>query len=38
MGSGKEKMPQLITVIVPNDHGAGERPEAGYPFQGKLYG
>ena len=31
--SGKEKMPPLITVIVPNDHGAGDRPEAGYPFR-----
>jgi len=26
-------MPQLITVIIPNDHGAGERPDAGYPFR-----
>ncbi len=26
-------MPQVITAIVPNDHGAGERPEAGYPFR-----
>jgi YVTN family beta-propeller protein len=26
-------MPQLLTVIVPNDHGADERPEAGYPFR-----
>lgn len=31
--SGKDKMPPLITVIVPNDHGAGDRPEAGYPFR-----
>ena len=31
--SGKEKMPEFITVIIPNDHGAGERPEAGYPFR-----
>ena len=30
---GNEAMPQLITVILPNDHGAGERPEAGYPFR-----
>jgi len=30
---GNEVMPQLITVILPNDHGAGERPEAGYPFR-----
>lgn len=30
---GKDSMPALITVIIPNDHGAGERPEAGYPFR-----
>ncbi|MCB9282131.1 MAG: bifunctional YncE family protein/alkaline phosphatase family protein [Lewinellaceae bacterium] len=30
---GQDTMPQLITVIIPNDHGAGERPEAGYPFR-----
>ena len=30
---GKDSMPSLITVILPNDHGAGERPEAGYPFR-----
>ncbi len=29
---GKEKMPQLITMQVPNDHGAGTRPEDGYPY------
>jgi hypothetical protein len=23
----------MITVIIPNDHGAGERPEDGYPFR-----
>ena len=27
------KMPSILTVIIPNDHGAGERPEAGYPFR-----
>ena len=27
------KMPAFMTVIIPNDHGAGERPEAGYPFR-----
>jgi len=32
-GSGKDSLPQMITVILPNDHGAGERPEAGYPFR-----
>ncbi|MFA6482550.1 MAG: bifunctional YncE family protein/alkaline phosphatase family protein [Bacteroidales bacterium] len=25
--------PSVMTIIVPNDHGAGERPEAGYPFR-----
>ncbi len=32
MAEGKT-MPQLITVIIPNDHGASERPDAGYPFR-----
>lgn len=32
LGEGKQ-LPSLLTVIVPNDHGAGERPEAGYPFR-----
>lgn len=31
-GAGKT-MPQMLTVIIPNDHGAGERPAAGYPFR-----
>ncbi|CAM2979951.1 bifunctional YncE family protein/alkaline phosphatase family protein [Flavobacterium frigoris] len=30
---GKELMPELITVIIPNDHGAGDNPKAGYPFK-----
>ena len=30
---GKEKMPQLITMQVPNDHGASPRPQDGYPYQ-----
>lgn len=30
---GKEKMPQLITMQVPNDHTAGPRPKDGYPYQ-----
>lgn len=30
--TGKQKMPQLITMQVPNDHGAGPRPKDGYPF------
>lgn len=32
-GSGKDSMPQMLTVILPNDHGADERAEAGYPFR-----
>jgi YVTN family beta-propeller protein len=28
-----EAMPSIITVIIPNDHGAGDRPDAGYPFR-----
>jgi YVTN family beta-propeller protein len=32
-GAGKDTMPQVLTVILPNDHGAGERPEAGYPLR-----
>ncbi|HOY05743.1 MAG TPA: hypothetical protein PLO67_10105 [Saprospiraceae bacterium] len=31
--NGKEKMPKLITLMLPQDHGAGERPQAGYPFR-----
>ena len=30
---GKEKMPAFTTVILPNDHGADDIPEAGYPFR-----
>lgn len=30
---GKDTLPQMTTVIIPNDHGAGDRPEAGYPFR-----
>jgi DNA-binding beta-propeller fold protein YncE len=29
----KVNMPPIITVIIPNDHGADERPEAGFPFR-----
>lgn len=32
VGSSPE-FPGVVTIIVPNDHGAGERPEAGYPFR-----
>ncbi len=31
--NGNDSMPALITIIIPNDHGAGNRPEAGYPFR-----
>lgn len=31
--NGQDTMPALITVIIPNDHGAGERSDAGYPFR-----
>ena len=31
--SGKDTLPQLISVMLPNDHGASERPEDGYPFK-----
>jgi len=31
--NGKGIMPPFSTVIIPNDHGAGDRPEAGYPFR-----
>lgn len=34
--SGKEPFPQVITMMLPNDHGAGERPEDGYPFWGSF--
>jgi YVTN family beta-propeller protein len=27
------EMPSLLTVIIPNDHGAGNRPDDGYPFR-----
>jgi DNA-binding beta-propeller fold protein YncE len=30
---GDKPMPELITVIIPNDHGADDRPDAGYPFR-----
>jgi len=30
---GKDKhMPAVLTIILPNDHGAGERPDDGYPY------
>ena len=30
---GNDTMPEFITVIIPNDHGASDRPDAGYPFR-----
>ena len=30
---GDENLPQVLTIYLPNDHGAGERPEAGYPYR-----
>jgi hypothetical protein len=31
--NGQDSIPSLMTVIIPNDHGASDRPEAGYPFR-----
>jgi YVTN family beta-propeller protein len=31
--SGKEPFPNLITMMLPNDHGSDERPADGYPFR-----
>jgi YVTN family beta-propeller protein len=31
--NGKDTMPSFMTVILPNDHGADERPKAGYPYR-----
>jgi YVTN family beta-propeller protein len=30
--NGQEKLPPVLTLIIGNDHGAGERPEAGFPY------
>jgi hypothetical protein len=32
-GAGRDSLPAMLTVILPNDHGADDRPEAGYPFR-----
>ncbi|MEL6589034.1 MAG: hypothetical protein AAFQ68_03080 [Bacteroidota bacterium] len=32
-GEGGERLPQVLTILLPNDHGAGDRPQAGYPFR-----
>ncbi len=34
--SGKEPMPSVITMMLPNDHGSGIRPNEGYPY-GESY-
>lgn len=31
--TGKEDLPSLLTVMLPNDHTSSPRPEDGYPFQ-----
>lgn len=31
--NGEDTMPSVLTIIIGNDHGAGERPEDGYPFR-----
>lgn len=31
--NSENMMPSFMTVIIPNDHGAGDRPDAGYPFR-----
>jgi hypothetical protein len=32
-GDGGKPLSPVLTVIIPNDHGAGERPAAGYPYR-----
>jgi YVTN family beta-propeller protein len=27
-----KSLPSVLTIVLPNDHGSGERPEAGFPF------
>lgn len=34
--SGKEPFPPVITMMLPNDHGSGERSDDGYPFWGSY--
>jgi len=31
--SGKEPLPQVITMMLPNDHSSDPRPDDGYPFE-----
>jgi hypothetical protein len=32
-GEGRGKLPQLITLVLPNDHLADEKPDAGFPYR-----
>jgi YVTN family beta-propeller protein len=32
LGKNKQPLPQLITAMLPNDHGSGPRPTEGYPY------
>ncbi|MEM7373512.1 MAG: bifunctional YncE family protein/alkaline phosphatase family protein [Bacteroidota bacterium] len=32
-GEGGAPLPSVLTILLPNDHGAGDRPHAGYPFR-----
>jgi YVTN family beta-propeller protein len=34
--TGEEPFPDVITMMLPNDHGAGERPDDGYPYWGSY--
>jgi YVTN family beta-propeller protein len=31
-GKNKQLLPSVLTLVLPNDHGSGERPADGYPF------
>ncbi len=31
-GPGRDALPRLITLVLPNDHMAGENPDGGYPY------
>lgn len=32
-GSGKRELPNVLTITLPNDHGADDRPWAGFPYR-----
>jgi DNA-binding beta-propeller fold protein YncE len=34
--AGKQLMPSLVTIQIPNDHGAGIRPQDGYPYRSSF--